>query len=78
MTRLQKFFTTAVPARWAASMEAESRSWIMLCDGCGHGESVWDRGGIRWKAAGKPRVLGRCPHCGQRTWHTLTRERSSL
>jgi hypothetical protein len=78
MTRLQRFFTTVFPARWAASMEAESRSWIMLCDGCGHGESVWDRGGIRWKAAGKPRIFGRCPKCGQRIWHTVTKDRTRL
>ncbi len=73
MTWAQRFFTTIFPARWAASMEAESRSWIMRCAGCGHAESVWDRGGIRWKAAGKPRVLRRCPNCGQRGWHTLTK-----
>jgi hypothetical protein len=76
MTRLQTFFTRIFPARWAASMQAESRSWMMRCDDCGHAESVWDRGGIRWKAAGKPRILDRCPRCGKRTWHTVTRDSS--
>jgi transposase-like protein len=69
MTLLQKLVLSLVPKKWAASLEAESRSWMIRCP-CGHEQSVWDAGGIRWKAAGKPRWLHRCPRCGL-TWHTL-------
>lgn len=53
-------------------MERESREWKMVCP-CGRAISVWDAGGIRWKAAGNPVRLARCPRCGL-TWHRLHRE----
>lgn len=51
-------------------METESRSWMVKCS-CGYEESVWDKGGIRWKAKGKPKQYGRCQKCGENTWHTV-------
>jgi len=54
MTPIQKFLTRMLPEKWAASMEEESRSWIARCPHCGSEKSVWDLGGIRWKAAGSP------------------------
>jgi hypothetical protein len=57
-------------------MEAESRSWMVRCD-CGFERSVWDMGGIRWKARGRSRNYLKCPGCGQYTWHTITRKPSS-
>lgn len=73
MSWVQKVFQTILPRSWAESMEAESRAWKMCCP-CGHAMSVWDAGGIRWKAAGKPTRLLRCSHCGQVTWHQITKE----
>lgn len=70
---VQRFFSAFVSARTFAAMEAESRSWILRCPDCGHERSIWDMGGIRYKAAGKPRKLMRCPSCGKATWHTTTR-----
>ena len=72
MSRIQRFIIALVPRSWAASMEAESRTWMMRC-ACGHERSVWDAGGIRWKAAGNPRVRQGCAQCGQITWHTIYR-----
>ena len=73
MTGLQKFFTKILPAAWAKDMQAESRQWMVRCT-CGYEQSVWELGGIRWKAKGNPKQLRRCPQCGQQTWHTITRK----
>ena len=73
MSSIQKFFMAILPPGWAASMEAESRAWIAECP-CGNRRSIWDMGGIRWGAAGKPKRYLSCPRCGQMTWHTISRE----
>jgi ribosomal protein S27E len=73
MSAVQRLIMKVLPARWSASIEAESRTWMMRCDDCGHTTSVWDRGGVRWKAKGTPRVRGRCPGCGRTGWHTISR-----
>lgn len=72
MSGVQRFFKWVMPRKWFAAAESESRKWMIRCP-CGAERSVWDAGGIRWKAAGKTRMLGRCLACGQRTWHTLAR-----
>lgn len=50
----------------AARVEAESRTWMMRCPSCNAEVSVWDAGGLRYKARGRARRLGRCPACRQR------------
>ena len=70
MSFVQRLFTTIVPRSWAESMRAESQRWMMRCP-CGFESSVWEAGGIRWKAKGNPRRLMVCPRCNQRTWHEL-------
>lgn len=52
-----------VMPRLVDSIEYESRCWISTCSKCGLVASVWEMGGIRWKAAGKPTVSLRCPSC---------------
>ena len=69
MSFIQWFFFLILPQRWAESMEAESRRWMLRCP-CGFERSWWDAGGIRWKAAGDDRRMMRCPQCGRLTWHT--------
>jgi hypothetical protein len=76
MNALQKLFTLLVPRSWAADMEAESRRWVAHCDVCGHERSIWDLGGIRWKAVGNPRRWMRCPQCGKTSWHVVQRKTS--
>jgi hypothetical protein len=77
MSLIQKFFIRILPQRWAESMETHSRSWMVRCS-CGFARSVWELGGIRWKAAGRPRTFPRifikCPQCGQRSWHKVSRD----
>jgi hypothetical protein len=70
MTTRQRIVTGLVPKKWAASMEAESRQWMVRCP-CGHEVSVWDLGGIRWKAVGNKMRLRRCSVCGSVEWHTV-------
>jgi hypothetical protein len=49
--------------KWQTSIEQESRDWAMRCP-CGYETSVWEMGGIRYKAAGNPVRSGRCAKCG--------------
>ena len=76
MSSIQKLLLAVLPGSWAKSMEAESREWVFTCP-CGHTRSVWDLGGVRWKAAGNPRQLMKCPSCGKITWHVLSRHRET-
>jgi hypothetical protein len=59
-------------------MEAESREWMDRCGACGYEQSVWDLGGIQWKAAGTSRQYRGCPNCGRRSWHTIYRRRADM
>jgi hypothetical protein len=70
MSSIQKFFIAILPASWARSMEAESRRWMIRCP-CGVETSVWDSGGIRWKASGTPKRYLWCRTCRQMSWHTV-------
>lgn len=49
--------------KWQTSIEQESRDWVMRCP-CGYETSVWEMGGVRFKAAGNPVRSGRCAKCG--------------
>ena len=60
MNRTQRFFTWL----FGPEVERESREWKYECGHCGHGESVWDMGGIRYKANAEKSYIGRCPACG--------------
>jgi hypothetical protein len=71
LSGVQRFFT-AVLFPFADSIERHSRSWRMTCP-CGHSTSIWERGGIRWLAAGEARRLAFCEACGTRTWHRVHR-----
>lgn len=70
MSVVQNIMKRLLPSSWAASMERESRQWMLKCP-CGFERSVWELGGVRWKAKGKPRRYATCPSCGERTWHTF-------
>jgi len=68
---VQKLVLAVVPRSWGAAMEAESRAWIARCETCGGERSIWDLGGIRWKAAGSPRRRLKCPACNRVGWHSI-------
>lgn len=71
MSRAQRFLTRFGGPELAAAMEAHSRAWLVQCPNCGHERSIWELGGIRYKAAGNPRMRLRCPKCGQAGWHKV-------
>lgn len=60
-----------LPQSWRASIEAESRQWRATCPHCGHDASIWDRGGVRWKAKGEPSLGLTCPKCGKWGMHKV-------
>lgn len=76
MSSAQRFFAAILPKRLAAEMESESRSWMIRCE-CGFEQSVWDSGGIRWKAKGSPRQFRLCRSCGKKGWQTIYRNESA-
>jgi hypothetical protein len=71
MSRIQQLITRFAPRDWAHSMETASRDWMVQCQSCGFERSVWELGGIRWKASGTKRTFGRCSNCGQLSWHKV-------
>jgi predicted RNA-binding Zn-ribbon protein involved in translation (DUF1610 family) len=71
LSRGQRFFARLLGAEAAAAMEAESRAWLIVCPHCGFARSVWDTGGVRYKASGASRVGMACPRCGRTGWHRI-------
>jgi len=65
MNRLQRFFLMVLPRSWGRGIETASRAWMAHCPNCDQETSVWDHGGIRYKAVGNPKKLFRCPACGK-------------
>ncbi|MBX3437435.1 MAG: hypothetical protein KF861_08100 [Planctomycetaceae bacterium] len=53
----------------------QSQRWMMRCP-CGHETSIWDMGGIRWRADGKAIRWGRCGGCGERYFGQLYQRQS--
>jgi len=68
--RLVQMLITTVLFPFRKSIERHSRSWLMTCPR-GHSASIWERGGIRWMAAGEPKRLAWCEACGTREWHRV-------
>ncbi|HMO08866.1 MAG TPA: hypothetical protein PKD10_14655 [Paracoccaceae bacterium] len=71
---LRDLILRLMPARWGAEAEASSRGWGMTCPSCHRRTSIWDLGGLRWKAAGRPLRAFRCPHCGTVTAAPVLRQ----
>jgi DNA-directed RNA polymerase subunit RPC12/RpoP len=63
---VQRLVTRLMPGR-AAEIERQSREWDVVCPTCGNRRSVWEIGGIRYKAASSGKRIGAtCPSCGER------------
>ncbi len=72
MGLIQKIFKAILPASTLASMEAESRKWIVKCNTCGTERSIWDMGGIRYSSKGSKTTYVRCDLCDRHRLHSLT------
>jgi hypothetical protein len=75
MSWIQRFLQKHFPGS-AAAMEAESRQWMLQCTSCGHEQSYWEIGGVRWGASSKgKRVWKRCRNCHKFVGHRVYRKR---
>ena len=73
MNRMQRLVKFLAPKSLFARMEAESKAWFLECP-CGWSISVWDAGGIRFKATTtKKKTLGKCPACEKMQWFSFKR-----
>ncbi|MBN4050459.1 hypothetical protein JYT28_01790 [Desulfobulbus sp. AH-315-M07] len=70
-TKLQRFMLFFMPRRWKAAAIEESRQWQRRCRKCNGDHSVWDSGGIRFKASGNKREYAVCPLCDASGWLVL-------
>jgi hypothetical protein len=65
MSLIQRVFMAILPKSWANDMRAESQRWQIRCCTCGKSGSLWDAGGIRWKATSVGKItLVKCSQCG--------------
>lgn len=66
MTFIQKLVMNFLPKSWSQAIRHESENWVLRCPNCDFERSVWELGGVRYKAAsvGK-RLMARCPNCSQ-------------
>jgi len=70
---VQRIARFLLPARAFAALEAGTRPWVLQCPACGFSRSLWELGGIRYKASGTPRHPARCHGCGKTGWHRIVR-----
>lgn len=73
MAILRNCILALMPRSWRASAEAATREWRVICPNCGSTNTLWDLGGLRWKATGSKVWPRRCGACGKIGVHTLTR-----
>lgn len=52
-------------------MQNESATWMVQCLNCKYEKSIWEMGGIRSGASGKPKTYMKCSNCNQRHWHQI-------
>jgi rRNA maturation endonuclease Nob1 len=74
MTFLQKMVMAVLPRKLAGKVEAESRDWMLQCPACEREMSIWDIGGIRYKATNKVKLMSWCSRCGKYKWQRLYRK----
>ncbi|MFH2143427.1 MAG: hypothetical protein ABIJ97_13460 [Bacteroidota bacterium] len=68
--KIVKLFSSAT--KFEKMME-ESKQWKFTCD-CGKESSIWDIGGIRAGAKGKPSITVKCPYCNKISMQKIYRE----
>ena len=59
--KIVKFFISS--SRFEKIMN-ESKLYKFDCS-CGKQSNIWDIGGVRYKASGKPLTWIKCPYCGK-------------
>lgn len=74
MSTVQHIARHVLPPAVYNAVRDRSQHWLMRCP-CGHETSVWEMGGLRWKADGKSVRWGRCAKCGERYVGQIYRRR---
>jgi hypothetical protein len=66
MAFMQKFVTKVLPKSWSQAIRHESENWLLRCPACDAVQSIWDIGGVRYKAtSSNKKVMARCRHCSK-------------
>lgn len=60
--RIVKFFVSKTKFE---AMQQESEKWKFKCEECQKETSIWDIGGIRYKAKGNLKMKIKCSNCGK-------------
>ena len=76
MTFVQKLTMALLPKQLAERVKTESQDWMLQCPSCQREISVWEAGGVRYKATNKVKRLGWCSRCGKKMWLRLYRKSS--
>jgi len=69
---MRELLAKILPASLMAHIEEESKRWYFTCS-CGCEFDVWSIGGVRFKAAGRPKKLVTCPACGKTSFLELNK-----
>lgn len=64
LSRMQKLIRFFFGAEKFEKMKEDSKRFRFDCD-CGKQSSIWEIGGVRYNAKGKPRAMVKCPGCGK-------------
>lgn len=78
MSWIQNLVKRWLPPAWANAAEAETRTWVLTCGACGHTESLWDAGGVRWGGRGKSATCRACAKCKTVGWQKLMKISSTI
>jgi hypothetical protein len=70
MSSIQWLLLSILSHSLGKDIEKESRLWMQRCRECGAETSIWEDGGVRFGAAGRPWRLRRCATCGLQ-WHEV-------
>lgn len=72
MSLIQRFFMAILPKSWGESMKYDSEHWQCRCTTCGTTRTIWEIGGIRWKAYSRGKIsLIYCPTCKTLRAHAI-------
>lgn len=73
MAAKHRFLKLILPTRAYEAVKDRTKLWLIECK-CGHKRDLWDLGGVRYKAIGKPLRLLKCPKCGKTTWQKIRKK----
>ena len=74
LSRAQKFSKRFASEEKFEAMKQESLLWGFTCKNCSTWSSIWEIGGIRYKAKGNPRMRIKCPECGVKAMQKITKK----